>query len=97
MHALKMDHNLENGLKPKSVCNEIIDDIEDLISAYDITPKERYSNRKTVKVKAKRKTDNVCYKLWKKMDAFMKSLDFRKMRIFRRRFLVTSQAHKQFT
>ncbi|GJQ84163.1 hypothetical protein Trydic_g2840 [Trypoxylus dichotomus] len=37
-----------------SVCNEIFDDIEDLISAQDITPKERYSNRKAVKVNVKR-------------------------------------------
>lgn len=37
------------------VCNEIIDDIEDLISSQDITPKERYSSRKSIKVKAKRK------------------------------------------
>ncbi|KAG5876702.1 hypothetical protein JTB14_038023 [Gonioctena quinquepunctata] len=36
-------------------CNEIIDDIEDLISSQDITPKERYSSRKSVKVQAKRK------------------------------------------
>lgn len=36
-------------------CNEIINDIEDLISAQDITPKERYSSRKSVKVQAKRK------------------------------------------
>ncbi|CAG9829168.1 unnamed protein product [Diabrotica balteata] len=40
------------------VCNEIINDIEDLISAQDITPKERYSNRKNVKVQAKRKNKN---------------------------------------
>lgn len=39
-------------------CNEIINDIEDLISAQDITPKERYSSRKSVKVQAKRKTKN---------------------------------------
>lgn len=38
-------------------CNEIIDDIEDLISAQDITPKERYSNRKNVRIKAKKRTD----------------------------------------
>lgn len=36
-------------------CNEIIEDIEDLISAQDITPKERYSTRKAVKVKARKK------------------------------------------
>lgn len=38
-----------------SACSEIIGDIEDLISAQDITPKERYSSRKSVKLKAKRK------------------------------------------
>ncbi|KAK9701639.1 Radical SAM superfamily [Popillia japonica] len=36
------------------VCNEIFNDIEDLISAQDITPKERYSNRKAVKVNVKK-------------------------------------------
>lgn len=36
-------------------CNEIIDDIEDLVSAQDITPKERYSSRKNIKIKVKRK------------------------------------------
>lgn len=39
-------------------CNEIINDIEDLISAQDITPKERYSSRKNVKVKARKRVDN---------------------------------------
>lgn len=42
-----------------SICNEIIDDIEDLISSQDITPKERYSSRKSVKVKPKRKLVNL--------------------------------------
>lgn len=37
-------------------CNEIIDDIEDLISAQDITPKERYSSRKYIKIKAKKRS-----------------------------------------
>lgn len=37
-----------------SVCNEIIDDIEDLISSQDITPKERYSNKKHVTVRVKK-------------------------------------------
>lgn len=37
-------------------CNEIIDDIEDLISAQDITPKERYSNKKYIKIKAKKRS-----------------------------------------
>jgi threonylcarbamoyladenosine tRNA methylthiotransferase CDKAL1 len=34
-------------------CQEIIEDIEDLIAAQEITPKERYSSRKNVKVKVK--------------------------------------------
>lgn len=55
----KMDNMMLNELEPKSACNEIIDDIEDLISAQDITPKERYSSRKAVKVKAKRKSEKV--------------------------------------
>lgn len=38
-----------------SACNEIIDDIEDLISSQDITPKERYANKKNVTVRSKRK------------------------------------------
>nr|XP_018900770.1 PREDICTED: threonylcarbamoyladenosine tRNA methylthiotransferase [Bemisia tabaci] len=38
------------------VCEEIIDDIEDLISSQDITPKERYSNKKNVKVRKFKKT-----------------------------------------
>lgn len=36
-------------------CNEIIDDIEDIISPEDITPKERYTNKKHVTVRPKRK------------------------------------------
>ncbi|CAL7950229.1 unnamed protein product [Xylocopa violacea] len=36
-------------------CQDIIDDIEDLISSQDITPKERYSARKNVTVRSKRK------------------------------------------
>ncbi|XP_039755763.1 threonylcarbamoyladenosine tRNA methylthiotransferase [Pararge aegeria] len=35
--------------------SEIIDDIEDLISSQDITPKERYASRKTVSVRSKKK------------------------------------------
>lgn len=35
-------------------CNEIIEDIEDLISSQDITPKQRYSNRTTIKIKPKK-------------------------------------------
>ncbi|KAL7293888.1 hypothetical protein TKK_0012620 [Trichogramma kaykai] len=31
-------------------CNEIIEDIEDLISSQDITPKQRYATRKNIKV-----------------------------------------------
>lgn len=37
-----------------SVCSEIIDDIEDLISSQDITPKERYSNKSSVTVRVKK-------------------------------------------
>lgn len=36
-------------------CNEIIEDIEDLISSQDITPHERYNNRKAVKIRVKKK------------------------------------------
>lgn len=35
-------------------CNEIIEDIEDLISSQDITPKERYSSRKNIKIRARK-------------------------------------------
>lgn len=38
-------------------CQDIIEDIEDLISSQDITPKERYSTRKNVTVRSKRKTE----------------------------------------
>jgi len=44
---------VENG-----VCSEIIDDIEDLISAQDITPKERYANKKFVSVRPKKSQMN---------------------------------------
>lgn len=37
------------------VCDEIIDDIEDLISSQDITPKERYASRKNVSVRSKKR------------------------------------------
>ncbi|KAK4876706.1 hypothetical protein RN001_009212 [Aquatica leii] len=40
-------------MEMQSACSEIIDDIEDLISSQDITPKERYSSRRNVKVKAR--------------------------------------------
>lgn len=46
---------INGGLNNGAPCAEIIDDIEDLISAQDITPKERYSSRKNVKVKAKKR------------------------------------------
>ncbi|XP_012059651.1 PREDICTED: threonylcarbamoyladenosine tRNA methylthiotransferase [Atta cephalotes] len=36
-------------------CEEIIEDIEDLIASQDITPKERYSSRKHITVRPKRK------------------------------------------
>lgn len=35
-------------------CEDIIEDIEDLISSQDITPKERYSSRKNITVRSKR-------------------------------------------
>ncbi|CAH1155647.1 unnamed protein product [Phaedon cochleariae] len=44
-----------NSLLLEPPCNEIVNDIEDLISSQDITPKERYSSRKSVKLVAKRK------------------------------------------
>lgn len=37
------------------VCDEIIDDIEDLISSQDITPKERYASRKNVNARSRKK------------------------------------------
>lgn len=40
------------------VCDEIIDDIEDLISAQDITPKERYSSRNTVTYRVKKRQED---------------------------------------
>lgn len=40
-------------------CSEIIDDIEDLISSQDITPKERYASRKSVNVRSKKPTPKV--------------------------------------
>ncbi|XP_012278778.1 threonylcarbamoyladenosine tRNA methylthiotransferase [Orussus abietinus] len=36
-------------------CSDIINDIEDLISSQDITPKERYSTRKKITLRAKHK------------------------------------------
>ncbi|KOC60637.1 Threonylcarbamoyladenosine tRNA methylthiotransferase [Habropoda laboriosa] len=36
-------------------CQDIIEDIEDLISSQDITPKERYSTRKNITVRSKSK------------------------------------------
>ncbi|KAF7998524.1 hypothetical protein HCN44_010932 [Aphidius gifuensis] len=42
-----------------SSCVEIIDDIEDLISSQDITPKERYSSRKNVTIRSKPKTQHI--------------------------------------
>lgn len=37
-----------------NACNEIIDDIEDLILSQDITPKERYSSRKSITLRPKK-------------------------------------------
>lgn len=42
-----------------SVCNEIIEDIEDLISSQDIKPKERYSNKSSVTVRVKKRRNLV--------------------------------------
>lgn len=39
---------------PGAVC-EIIDDIEDLISSQDITPKERYASRKSVNIRSRKR------------------------------------------
>ncbi|XP_006621185.1 threonylcarbamoyladenosine tRNA methylthiotransferase [Apis dorsata] len=36
-------------------CKDIIEDIEDLISSQDITPKERYNSRKSIIIRSKRK------------------------------------------
>lgn len=35
--------------------SEFIDDIEDLISSQDITPKERYASRKNVSVRSRKR------------------------------------------
>lgn len=35
--------------------SEFIDDIEDLISSQDITPKERYASRKSVSVRSRKR------------------------------------------
>ncbi|XP_044270432.1 threonylcarbamoyladenosine tRNA methylthiotransferase [Tribolium madens] len=48
-----------SDLNTSSSCSEIIDDIEDLISAQDLTPKERYSSRKNIKIKAKKKDRHI--------------------------------------
>ncbi|XP_054291033.1 threonylcarbamoyladenosine tRNA methylthiotransferase-like isoform X2 [Macrosteles quadrilineatus] len=37
-----------------AICSEIIDDIEDLISSQEITPKDRYRNKKNVTVRVKK-------------------------------------------
>ncbi|XP_018573955.1 threonylcarbamoyladenosine tRNA methylthiotransferase [Anoplophora glabripennis] len=47
--------NLKIVETSEPVCKDIIDDIEDLISSQDITPKERYSSRKNIKVKARKR------------------------------------------
>ncbi|XP_050308772.1 threonylcarbamoyladenosine tRNA methylthiotransferase [Anthonomus grandis grandis] len=47
-----------SGSSMEPPCKEIIEDIEDLISAQDITPKERYSTRKSVKVNARKKNED---------------------------------------
>ncbi|KAL1517884.1 hypothetical protein ABEB36_001590 [Hypothenemus hampei] len=52
-----MDYIENTGSSLEPPCKEIIDDIEDLISVNDITPKERYSSRKAVKVKPRKKPE----------------------------------------
>lgn len=39
-----------------SACSEIIDDIEDLVSSQDVTPKERYANKKNVTARVKKRS-----------------------------------------
>lgn len=43
------------NVKMPGAVSEFIDDIEDLISSQDITPKERYASRKSVSVRSKKK------------------------------------------
>lgn len=78
-------------------CNEIIDDIEDLISSQDITPKERYSNRKNVKVRARKKPvyDGII-KHYEQFIIF--NCSFKMMHHLRKNHLliVIFQEHKQF-
>ena len=40
-------------------CDDIIEDIEDLISSQDITPKERYSYKKTVTTVRRKKKEEI--------------------------------------
>lgn len=42
-----------------SACPEIIDDIEDLLSAQEIEPKTRYSHRKNVTIRVKKKKNEL--------------------------------------
>lgn len=91
-----MDNKLLNDLEQKSPCNEIINDIEDLISVHDITPKERYNNRKTVKVKAKKNSVKVLFVISNKTGRTI-TVCFRKNRRSLHQFLATYQEPKQFT
>lgn len=50
-----MDFVENSGSNLEAPCKDIIEDIEDLISAQDITPKQRYSSRKYVKVSTRKK------------------------------------------
>jgi hypothetical protein len=56
----KSNKNKQSAKKIKShrkmACTEIIDDIEDLISSQDITPKERYANKKDVTLRNRKKS-----------------------------------------
>lgn len=55
-NPLKMETMMMDFTSP---CSEIIEDIEDLISSQDIRPKERYANKKTVVVRAKKERKTV--------------------------------------
>lgn len=90
-----MDNKFLSKLEPKSPCSEIINDIEDLISAHDITPKERYNNRKAVKVKAKKNVEKVIFVINNKSGPTIILL--RKKCRSLHQFLATYQELRQFT
>ncbi|XP_059058007.1 threonylcarbamoyladenosine tRNA methylthiotransferase [Achroia grisella] len=53
--VLSVVNIITNCALNKNASTEIIDDIEDLISSQDITPKERYSSRKNVNARTKKR------------------------------------------